>query len=569
MSNTTADVEYFDLGAHSRPITTVSADAQTWFDRGLMWLYGFNFDEATACFERVIAADPGAVMGYWGIAYAIGSNYNKQWKHFAGGEIPEVLDRVADVLFAGTRHLEAVSPVERDLFSSLRVRYQDTGDIDPDVLCTWNDDYADAMREVHRRHPDDWDVATLFADALMNRTPWQLWDLAARTPAEGADTDEAIAVLERGMEQVSNSDAPPHPGLLHLHVHVMEMSPHPERALPAADILRTLVPDTGHLLHMPSHIDILLGHYHDAVEANERAHEANNRYAARMGDVNQYTFYRAHDIHFRIYAAMLLGRFEAALAAAEQMQQLAHDDLLRVERPPMAMSLEGMVTMKLHVLIRFGKWEAVLDEPFPDDAELYCNTVAMLHYARGVAHAALGDHEAADRERAAFADAKRKVVEDRYIFNNTCIDILEVAQAMLDGEVEYHRGNHDAAFDHLRHAVHLDDHLAYAEPWGWMMPTRHALGALLLEQGRVDEALAVYAADLGFDDSIYRPMQHPDNIWALTGYIDCLIRLERRDEAAAMQPRLDDARARADVEVTTSCFCAGRSVDVESPDRRP
>ena len=275
--------------------------------------------------------------------------------------------------------------------------------------------------------------------------------------------------------------------------------------------------------------------------------------------MNEYTFYRSHDIHFKIYAAMLLGQYETAMRAAQEMRTLAHDELLHVERPPMAYTLEGMVTMNLHVLIRFGKWEEILAEPFPEEPELYCNTLAMLHYAKGIAHATLGDFDAADAARKAFVEAKGKLHKHRYIFNNTCADILEVAEAMLNGEVEYHKENYEVAFEHLRRAVYLDDHLNYAEPWGWMMPTRHALGALLLEQGHVEEAMTVYRADLGLDNTIFRPMQHPDNVWALHGYVDCLKKLGKTEEAAAMQNRLDLALARADVEINASCFCATKA----------
>jgi tetratricopeptide (TPR) repeat protein len=222
----------------------------------------------------------------------------------------------------------------------------------------------------------------------------------------------------------------------------------------------------------------------------------------------------------------------------------------------MADQLEGMISMRVHVLIRFGRWREILEQPFPADPHLYCNTVAMLHYARAIALANLRRHAEADIERAAFRAARRLVPDTRYIFNNTCIDILEIAEAMMHGEVDYHSGRYERAFDHLRRAVYLDDHLAYAEPWGWMMPTRHALGALLLEQGRIEEAAAVYRADLGLDRSIYRPMQHPNNIWSLQGYVTCLDRLGRAAEADMLRGALDTALARADVPIEASCFCA-------------
>ena len=272
--------------------------------------------------------------------------------------------------------------------------------------------------------------------------------------------------------------------------------------------------------------------------------------------MNEYTFYRSHNVRFKLYAAMFLGQYGASLKAADEIRALAHDKILRMERPPMAYALEGVVSMRIHVFIRFGKWEEILLEPFPEDKELYCNTVAMLHYGRAIALATLGRFEEAEVERAAFKVAQGNLHEHRYIFNNTCEDLLKVAEAMMNGEVEYHQGNYEVAFDHLRHAVYLDDHLKYAEPWGWVMPTRHALGALLLAQGHVEESMAVYRADLGLDQTVYRPMQHPDNVWALHGYVSCLNRLGHKEEAAAMQSRLDLALARADIEINASCFCA-------------
>ena len=548
--------DYYDLGTYSRQVTTQSAEAQLWFDRGLMWTYGYNFEAAVDCFQKAAAIDPTCVMACWGIAYGVGCNYNKQWKVFSPTMIAQAMQQARKAIYQAYTHLDQVTAIEAALIQAIEKRFQAEGAHEEEVLLGWNDDYADAMRLVYQAHRDDWDVAALFAEALINRTPWQLWDLKTGQPAEGADTEEAIAVLERALMQVEAAAAEPHPALLHLYVHVMEMSPHPEKALRTADILRQLVPDAGHLKHMPSHIDILCGHYYDAVAANNWAIEADNKFLARAGEMNEYSFYRAHNIHFKIYAAMLLGQYKMALEGANEMLALAHDDVIRQEIPPMAYSLEGLLSMKLHVLIRFGKWQEIVAESFPQDKALYCNTTAMLHYARAIAFATLGHFAAAEAERDAFHIAQENLHEHRYIFNNTCADILKVAEAMMNGEIEYHKGNYELAFNHLRQAVYLDDHLQYAEPWGWMMPARHALGALLLEQGQVDEALAVYRADLGLDKTIYRPMQHPDNVWSLHGYVTCLQKLGKHQEAAAMQARLDVALARADVEIRASCFCA-------------
>ena len=544
---------YYDLGGYTRPVTTASAEAQTWFDRGLAWCYGFNHEEADRCFRLAAEADPGCAMAQWGVAYAIGPNYNKDWEAFDEEELRQAFATARAALDRASELAGPATPVERALIEALAARHPSAQP--PEDCAVLSDAYADAMRAVYERFGDDLDVASLFAEALIGRTPWQLWSLDTGEPAEGADTDEAIAVLEAAMATAERSGAGPHPGLLHMYVHAMEMSPTPERALPAADRLRDLVPDAGHLQHMPTHIDVLCGNYRDVVAWNERAIAADRVYVEHRGPVNFYTLYRCHNLHFKVYGAMFLGRQEAALEAAAELQAALPEELLRVEQPPMADLLEGFVAMRLHVLVRFGMWEELINQPFPADPDLYLTTTAMLHYARGVAQAATGDLDGADRERERLAAATARVPDTRYLFNNTCLDLLAVASAMLDGEIEYRRGNHDLAFEHLRRAVDLDDHLPYDEPWGWMQPTRHALGALLLEQNRVEEAEAVYRADLGIDGTLARACQHPDNVWSLHGFHECLVRLGRLDEAAIVEPRLRMAQALATVPVRSSCYC--------------
>lgn len=548
--------DYYDLGAYTRTVTTEAPAAQRWFDRGLNWLYGYNHDEAVKCFRKALEHDPRCVMARWGVAYGLGCNYNKQWEAFSPEALEQALRQGRAAILAAYAHLRRASPVEAALLQALEKRFQRDDECDVDVLKTWNDAFAEAMRDVYRAFPDDWDVAALFAEALINRTPWQLWDLETGEPAAGADTLEALAVVESAGDQIEAAGAQPHPGLLHLSIHLLEMSPQPERAMRAADQLRELTPDAGHLLHMPSHIDVLCGQYHEAVLANRRAIAVDNIFAARDGVLTNYTFYRAHNMHFKVYAAMLLGQFKTALAAAQEIAELAHEDLLRITDPPMADHLEGILSMRLHVLIRFGRWRQILAEPAPADEQLYCNSLAMHHYARAIAWATLQEHEAAAAEAAAFHAARAQVPESRLIFNNTCIDVLGVAAAMMQGELAYHKGDQERAFAHLRAAVYLDDHLEFAEPWGWAMPTRHALGALLLESGQVEAALAVYRADLGLDRTLSRATQRPNNVWSLRGFVTCLERLGRFAEADLLRPQLQLALARADVEIATSCFCA-------------
>ena len=550
--------EYYDLGAHGRTVTTGSPEAQRWFDRGLVWSYGFNHEEAIRCFERAIAADPACALAHWGVAYAVGPNYNKGWEAFDERELSEAVARAHAAATAALALSPQASPIEQALIAALAERYPEP--VPAADLTRWDDAYATAMRDVHARFGEDPDVAALFADALMNRTPWMLWDTSAGVPADGADTTEILAVLEQALAQGAAAGRPPHPGLLHFYVHAMEMSPFPERALHAADALRDLVPDSGHLRHMATHIDVLCGFYRDVVVTNEQAIAADRVFAAREGALNFYTLYRCHNLHFKLYGAMFLGDPGAALEAADELAEMLGEELLRTVSPPMADWVEGFVPMRLHALVRFGLWQEIIDAPLPADAELYCVTTAMLHYAKGVAHAARGEIALAEEHEHLFGVALARVPATRMVFNNTCADILAVAAEMLAGEIAYRRGELDDAFAHLRRSVELDDALPYDEPWGWMQPTRHALGALLLEQGRVSEAEAVYRADLGLDDSIARACRHPDNVWSLHGYHECLRRLGKTSEAELVSPRLQLAVARATVPIAASCFCRGAAL---------
>ncbi|MEA2159774.1 MAG: hypothetical protein QOD66_2154 [Solirubrobacteraceae bacterium] len=540
----------FDLGSFRRATSTSSVDAQRWFDRGLVWCYAFNHEEAIRCFERALALDERFALAHWGLAYAAGPNYNKQWEAFDEVDLRSSLRRAYTASVRAEELAAAASPLEQALIRALTQRYPSPEPTDD--FSRWTAGYASAMGDVYAAYGDDLDVAALYADSLMNLTAWALWDLSTGAPAEGARTLEAKEVLDSALDRPGGIA---HPGLLHFYIHLMEMSPSPEQALDAANALRGLVPNAGHLVHMPTHIDVLLGDYQRVIEDNERAIIADERYVEEVGRLNFYSLYRAHNHHFRIYGAMFAGRRATALEAADALAASIPEELLRVEVPPMADWLESFVPMRLHVLVRFGLWEKIIAEPLPTDRGLYSVTTALTHYTKGLAHAASSHVEEAERERENFHVALAHVPETRYLFNNQALDILAVAAAMLDGEIEYRKGNYDAAWINLRRAIELDDTLPYDEPWGWMQPTRHALGALLLEQGEVESAAAVYAADLGLDDTLARACQHPNNVWSLHGYHECLVRLDRTDEAAQLKPQLDRALAGADVQIKSSCFC--------------
>lgn len=543
--------DYYDLGVYTRSVTTSSPAAQLWFDRGLNWLFGFNHAEAIKCFGKALEHDAGCPMARWGIAYAAGPNYNLPWERYDPTGKAKALAASYDALQGALAVADKATPAEQALIRALVARYPQREPIEDQR--PWDKAYTEEMRKVFRAFPDDLDVACVLADAIMNETPWRMWNLETDSAAEGAGTKEVLGLLEgQFADRPASWD---HPGLLHLYVHLMEMSPFPQRALRQADRLRDLVPESGHLVHMPTHIDVLCGNYRDVVVYNQKAVVADRKYLAREGAMGVYSLYRSHDHHFIVYGAMFLGQFEPAIKAAQELIDTTPEELLRIPSPPMADFLEAYLSVKQHVLVRFGKWREIIAQDLPEDRDLYCGTTAMILYAKGLAHSVLGEIPEAEKARAAFLEAKARVPESRRLHNNTVVDMLAIATEMLNGELEYRRGNFDVAFAHLRRSVELEDALPYDEPWGWMQPTRHALGALLLEQGRLAEAEAVYRADLGFDKTVSRACWHPENVWSLHGLHECLTRRGDTLEAPLIKARLDLAQARADTPVRASCLC--------------
>ncbi len=542
----------YDLGPYARKITTTSPAAQVWFDRGLNWCYGYNHEEALACFEKALEHDPRCAMAHWGVAYAAGPNYNYPWElHDPDGKA-SALARAHDASRAAQAHAAGTTRAEKALIDALTTRYPQREPIEDQR--PWDRAFADAMRDAYRANTRDLDIRAVFVESILNVTPWKMWDLRTGEPAPGAGTLEAREVLDSAFQKVPG--AMDHPGLLHLHVHLMEMSATPEAALVTGDRLRELTPDMGHLTHMPTHIDVQCGHYRDTMLWNQKAIVADRKFYDLAGPMNFYSGYRIHNYHFAAYGGMLLGQFTPAIAAVDEMVTTMPEAMLRIPSPPMADFFESYVAVRQHVLIRFGKWQEIIAQTLPEDRELYCNTVATMHYAKGVAHAAMGDVAAAEAEQVLFRAAVRRVKPSRYLHNVRCTDALAVAEEMLEGEIAYRRGAYESAFAHLRAAVALEDELPYDEPWGWMQPVRHALGALLLEQGRTAEAETVYREDLGLGGKLPRAQIHPDNVWALRGLLDCLTLRGETTESPLIRQRLTYALARADVAVGVSCFCA-------------
>ena len=548
---------YFDLGEYRRSITSDHDAAQTWFNRGLVWCYAFNQEEALRCFEKVVEIDPNCAMGYWGLAYAAGPFYNKPWEWYGEEERLEAMIYCYAQAQAAKDHMQLASPLEQKLIQARCAKHPAPAVESSDEWRGWNLDYANQMRALYQSFPDDQDVVCLAAEAVMNLTPWKLWDLQRGVPATNAATEEAIEILEHGISLFESGNLPAHPGIVHFYIHVYEMSPTPEKALPLADRLRDLCPEAGHLLHMASHIDSLCGHWENAAEANRRAIEADRRYIEQRGSDEFYMISVVHNFDFKIWASMFLGQFEKAMAAADGICQLVRDKRSIGDQWYLASTLEAYYGGRAHVFVRFGKWQEICDEEMPDDPDSVPVTSILLVYAKAIAHAALGDLESARNWQADFRRRLAEIPDWHIVANNPTRDVLAVGEAMMDGEVEYHAGNHELGFEHLRRASALFDDLEYSEPWPWMHPPRHALGALLLEQGQVDEAITHYEDDLGVGNRLPRCVQHPDNIWALHGYHECLNRLGRVDEAAAIKPRLDELVQNADIEIKSSCCCRG------------
>ena len=538
----------FDLGTHTRSITCANPDAQIWFDRGLIWLFGYNHEESITCFEHALTADPDCAMAHWGIAYAIGPNYNKPWEVFTEEEKAPNLARAHEAIKQASAM--PTSDAEAALIEAIKTRYP----TDPTIekYHPFNDAFADAMRQVYQQYPDDLDITFVFAEALMNRTPWQLWDLKTGEQAKHSSALEAKEVLDRAFETPA---AWLHPGLLHMYIHLMEMSPTPEAALRHGDALTGLCPDAGHLVHMATHVDVLCGEYQSVVARNHEAARVDVKYKEYAGGENFYSLYRIHNLHFESYGAMFLAQKSKALEAAAKLRDEVPDEVVRVY-PDL---FEAFVANRPHVLIRFGMWEDILNEPVPRDIELYAFTQTLIYYARAIALANLGRHAEAEKERAKFQAALDALPEERMLFQNKAHDVLNVAREMMLGELEYKSGNIAKGLDHLRQSVHLDDNLMYEEPWAWPQPPRHALGALLLDAGEWAEAEAVYRADLGLDPTLPRALQNPSNVWALHGLHECLARRDDKVELLHIKRQLDLAKARAEIPIRASCLCRSKA----------
>jgi tetratricopeptide (TPR) repeat protein len=515
----------FDLGSHGRPVSTQSAEAQTAFDQGLVWAFAFNYDEAERAFREAARRDPSLAMAWWGIALANGPHINNM-------DVDEMHAKAAwEALGEARRLTDGASAVEKALVEALGARYAFPQPADRRPL---DEAYAKAMADVHARFPKDADVATLYAEALMDVRPWDQWGPDG-TPQPG--TREVLAALDAARRL-----APRHPGALHLTIHALESSPHPERATTAADELARLVPDSSHLVHMPSHVYIRTGRWADGASANERAIDADTRYSARTPELGFYRMYQAHNLHFLVFTAMMEGRREKAVATAHVLERSLPPERIQ----GLETYLEAFLTTRGEVRKRFGLWEDILKEPVPPKGLPL--VAAWDHSLRSVAHAALGHVDDAEQERMRFVEAAARVPKEYRWGSNAAGDVLGVVGPYLEGEIAFRRGERERAVSRLRDAVAKEDALLYDEPPACTVPARHALGAVLLADGRAKDAEAVYRADL---------KRFPENGWSLQGLARALRQQKKAD--ASIEARARAAWKRADVEGGTSCLCVPAS----------
>jgi tetratricopeptide (TPR) repeat protein len=522
---------YDNLGNFHHEITTSSPEAQRYFDQGLTLSYAFNHAEAIRSFKQAIALDPDCAMCYWGVAFALGPNINAPIT-------PEAAKEAFDAIGQARQRSAKASEKEKAYIEALAKRYASDPKADRPPL---DAAYAAAMRTVVAKFPDDLDATTLFAQSLMDTSPWNYWN--ADGSARGS-TNDVIAALESVLKQ--NAD---HPGAIHLYIHAVEASPDPKRAEPYADRLAALVPGAGHLVHMPGHIYLRTGRFNDASTANENAikvdaaYQAGNRVAGNMTyDIG----YVPHNPHFLAASASFEGRRLAALAAADEVKNKAHADMLR--DPSMGGMVQHFTLTPLFTKVRFAMWDEVLAEPLPPADISYMQAIA--HAARSMAHSATGRFDEAEKELAAVGTAKGDAaLKSLYISTvNVGSAVADIAYEVAAGELRARQKRGGEAAKHFAAAAAMEDKLTYMEPPDWPIPVRQLQGAALLALGRAAEAERAFREDL---------KKFPNNGWSLSGLLESRIRQgrERDGEVAVLQTQLGQAWRKADVKLA-----AGRVV---------
>lgn len=510
-----------NVGGHLFPVTTKSELAQRFMNQGLNLSYGFNHAEAGRAFAEAARLDPDLAMAHWGLALVLGPNINVPM------DPKEEPNALAHIKKAQSLRKKA-SPRERDFIDALAVRY--TGKANDRAAA--DRAYAGAMRLLHEKYPDDVDAATLYAESLMDLLPWNYW-MPDGQPHE--QTRGVIAILDRAIAR--NRD---HTGALHLWIHLWEASNTPEKAEAAADRLLPLAPAAGHLVHMPGHIYQRVGRYTDAVRANQLAIVADEDYITQCRAQGVYPLaYYPHNLHFLWSAASMAGQGKLAIDAATKAGQAIPDAALQ-ELP----ILQTFLLASDYALVRFGRWDEILNLPPPRVSSLYPRGVR--HYARGMAFIRKGDLAAATAEIESVRAIARdpKLIEVPSTMSANLADaLLRIAVEVLDGELAATQRDYDAAIAHLDRAVRYQDALAYNEPADWHQPVRHLLGAALLKAGRAAEAEVVYWEDL---------RRNPRNGWSLFGLAQALHAQGKSDAAKLVEADFKKAWKDADVTLTAS-----------------
>lgn len=510
----TAAPPLFDnLGSLHHPITTTSEQAQRYFDQGLRLVYAFNHEEAIRSFEAAAQQDPQAAMPYWGIALALGPNINSAMEKKDERRAVQMVQKARQLIDHTTRG-------EKAYIDALVARYVGRKGTKRRGL---DEAYAKAMRVVAQQFPEDPDAATLFAEALMDLRPWDLWKPDGG-PQPG--TDEIVTTLKSVLAL-----NPDHPGACHYYIHALEASPYPERALACAERLPDLMPGAGHLVHMPAHLYIRLGKYHEAAERNEHAAHVDQAYLASRTPRGDYADgYYSHNLHFLWASLMMEGRSAEATRVARELTNTITEDEARTDKWK-----ELYLPTPLYALIRFGRWDELLREPPPPKGFRLMD--GMWRLGRGLALASTGRLPGAEGEHYALANLTKQIKRDRSQEEKISRILLKIAERMLAGEIAARRQQYDDAIRTLKEAVKLEDSLPYVEPPHWPLPVRQYLGAVLLMDGRSADAETEYRADLS---------RNPENGWALIGLIQCLRAQQKDDQAAEAEDRFKKAWAHAD-----------------------